>query len=65
VRVEVQCGQRLAAIGIADTQKGQSFVVGAAAGASFSFLALFMVRMRRNTAKATMRKLTMEFAKRP
>jgi hypothetical protein len=44
-------------MGIAERQKGHSFVVGAAGGASCSLFSLFIFFITRNTAKATIRKL--------
>jgi pyrroloquinoline quinone (PQQ) biosynthesis protein C len=54
---EVQFGQRVALIGIAEKQYAHSFVAGATGGASSSRLILLMVRTRRNTAKAIRMKL--------
>ena len=61
---EVQCGQRVALIGIAVKQKGQSLVVGSA-GASSCFSSLFIVRTSMKTANATMVKLTTELMNTP
>src|SRR5579871_3869796 len=44
---EVQCGQRVALMGIVEAQYGHSFVVGAAAGASSLRLSWLMPRTRR------------------
>ena len=60
---DVQCGQRVASIGISDLQYGQIFVVGAAGLSScpVSFfalsLALFNVLMMQNSTSAIRRKL--------
>jgi hypothetical protein len=62
--VEVQCPHFLAASGIGIAHSGQSFVVGAAAGAGFAVHRL-TVRTRRKTANATMRKLIKVFKKMP
>src|SRR5512139_145166 len=62
---EVQFGQRLAGMGMAVQQKGHSFVVGAAAGAGASRFILFMPRITRKIAKATIRKLMMVLTNTP
>jgi hypothetical protein len=46
-RFEVQKGQRVALIGIAEKQNGHSLVVGAEAGASAFFFILLIQRMTR------------------
>src|SRR6516165_860317 len=56
---EVQCGQRIALIGIELAQKGQSLVAGAASAAAAGFVNLFDHWTIRNTKKATIRKLMM------
>lgn len=62
---EVQCGQRVALIGMFNRQYGYSLVVGSA-GRSCSFsLSLLIWRMRRNTTKATMTKLMIVFTNTP
>jgi len=53
---DVQCGQRVAFSGTVIKQNGQSFIVGAVAGAG-RFNRLICL-MSRNTASATIRKLT-------
>ena len=60
---EVHWGQRVAFRGTVDRQKGHSFVVGAA-GASSRFRELICL-MSTKTAKATMRKVTIELMNRP
>ena len=62
---EVQLGQRLALIGISVRQNGHSLVVGSSGGASSSRLRLFMPLISINTAKATIRKLTILLKKTP
>src|SRR5690606_610274 len=62
---DVQWAQRVALRGIADRQKGQSLVVGSGAGASFSRCRRLIALISRNTAKATMMKLTRAFMNRP
>ena len=63
----MQLGQRLALIGILDTQKGQSFIVGAAAtfGASARRRILLITRISMKTAKATIKKVMMLLMKAP
>jgi len=62
---EVQCGQRVALIGMLNRQYGQSLAVGSAGGASSFLLSMLICRMRRNTAKATMMKLMSVFTNTP
>lgn len=64
---EVQFGQRVALSGILDTQKGQSFVVGAAGafGASARRRILLIARISRKTTKATIKKVMMLLMKAP
>jgi hypothetical protein len=59
----VQCGQRVALIGIVIAQAGQSFVTGSALGPGrFSLL---IPRTSRKTAKATIKKLMNRVTKFP
>ena len=62
---EVQYAHRVALTGIVDRQWGHPFVVGSAAGASLSRLSLFILRMRRNRAKAIIRNEMMVLTKTP
>jgi len=60
-RSEVQCAQRVAFIGIADRQCGQSLVVGAGAG----FFIAFIWRMSKKSANATIKKFRIVLKKIP
>lgn len=59
---EVQCGQRVALIGMEDRQYGQSFEAGAASGLRVSRL---ICRTNRKITKATMTKSRMALRNRP
>src|SRR3989338_2336238 len=59
---EVQLGQRVALREMLEKQNGQSLVVTAA---GWAFCSLLMALISRNTAKATIRKLTTELMNRP
>jgi hypothetical protein len=61
----VQCAHFTALMGIVERQKGHPFVVGAAGGTSCSLFSLLTFLMRRNMAKATIKKLIMVFRKTP
>jgi hypothetical protein len=63
-KADVQCPHFFAASGIAIAHCGQSFVVGAAAGAGFAVQRL-TDRTKRKTANATIKKLMMAFRKTP
>ena len=60
---DVQAEHRVALIGTAVKQRGQSFVIGAAAGASRRMLFTPLISM--NKAKATIRKLMIELTNNP
>jgi len=60
---EVQCAQRVAFIGIADRQCGQSLVVGA--GADAGFFSAFIWRMSKKSANAMIKKLRIVLKKIP
>jgi hypothetical protein len=60
----VQCPHFFAAIGIVIAQCGQSFVVGAAAGAGLA-TQRFTARTSRKTANATIRKFNIVFKNAP
>ena len=61
----MQCGQRVALIGIDERQYGHSLTTGAAAGFSSPRRILFTARTIRKTTKATIRKLITALKKRP
>ena len=64
LRSEVQFGQRVALMGMDEIQKGHSFVV-ASAGPSSLGVSLLMLRIRKNKATATTKKLIIELMNRP
>jgi hypothetical protein len=59
---DVQCGQRVALIGIVIEQNGHSFETGSGPG---DFLKLLIARTKRKMQNATMRKLTTSVTKAP
>ncbi len=61
----MQNGQRVALMATSEKQCGHSFVVGSAGASSSTFWSFEICRMRRNTQKAMIRKLTIVRMKTP